>query len=72
METNEVNIINLAVKIQALETKTVVALVNDIAKYSKKKRLESGSMFFGQFCEIIARNLTKQTTKVLIKKYNLV
>ena len=68
---HELNIDLIAEKIKELPTHTIVQLVRDIAKKSKKKTLRSGTMFFADYCKTIARALTKETTKELVKTYNL-
>jgi hypothetical protein len=67
----EINLEILAARIQDLPTGTIVQLVRDIAKRSKKKTLKSGTMFFKDFCKLIAENLTKETTKELVYVYRL-
>lgn len=68
---HEINIEVLADKIKDLPTQTIVQLVRDIAKKSKKKTLQSGTMFFAEWCKAIAKALTKETTKGLITVYGL-
>lgn len=69
--TKEINIEVLAERIKELPTHTIVQLVRDIAKRSKKKQLQSGTLFFKDFCKKIAEALTKETTKELISVYDL-
>ncbi len=66
------NVELLAAKIEELPTQTIVQLVRDIAKRTKKKTLKSGTMFFSEWCKTIAQALTKETTKELIHIYRLV
>jgi len=61
----------IAKKIEEMPTQTIVKLIGEIAKKSKKKSLKSGSLFFKDFCKVIAGNLTKESTKDLITKYQL-
>lgn len=61
----------IALKIQNLPTHTINALVSDIAKKTKKKRLSSGTATFNQYCTMIAETLTKPATKELVAKYDL-
>jgi len=72
MEQHELNIEVIAERIKELPTATIVQLVRDIAKKSKKKTLSSGTMFFAEYCKTIAKALTKETTKELVHTYNLV
>lgn len=62
----------LVENIQNLPTHQINALVNEIARKSKKKRLSSGQMFFRDYCKAIAEALQKESTKELVYKYRLV
>lgn len=61
----------LASKIQAMPTNEVNVLITEIARKTKKKRLQSGNMFYSEFCKHIAESLQKQSTRELIVKFNL-
>lgn len=63
----------LATKLFVKSTKEVSAIVSDIAKKTKKKTMSSGTGFYLDYCKMIAKTLlTKESTKELIVKYNLV
>lgn len=71
MLSTEINLQVVAENIKQLEPRVVSKLINDIARATKKKALRSGTQNFSQFCETIANSLTKQSTKFLIEKYEL-
>jgi len=71
METITSDVMVVASKIEAMPTNEVNKLISDIARKTKKKRLESGNLFYRDFCKVIAQTVTKQSTRELLAKYNL-
>lgn len=49
---------------------TLANITVDIAKRSKKKRITSGSMFFKDFCKIVAEQLVKPANHEILAKYH--
>jgi hypothetical protein len=61
----------LTEKLTQLELKEIERITIEIARNTKKKRLTSGSMFFKQYCNLIAEQLLREKNRSIVQKFNL-